>query len=306
MEMPSQIGPYRLVRRLGQGGMAEVYLAVVYGASGFEKRVAIKTLLQELHGYGEFERILIEEAKLGARLQHRNLVQVHDLGLDNGIYYVRMDYVDGADLGTLMKKERPSPELALLIAEEVAMALDYVHRFADDLGRPLGLVHRDVSPSNILLSRAGEVKLADFGIAKATRLAEITRGNVRKGKYAYMSPEQVEGEAVTHQSDQFALGVTLMELCLGRRPYDGETVLDTMDKIRQTAPPDVTGLGKALQALIRCCLSKDPLDRFPSADELRQAITYARRYLPAVAHKDLGAWVRRMLVDSDEAAGPRI
>ena len=294
-DTPSQLGPYRLLRRLGRGGMAEVHLAVVYGASDFEKQVALKLLLSELRGRGEFERLLIEEAKLGARLVHRNLVQVHDLGLDTGIYYVRMDYVDGADLGSLLRRDRPSPELALLIVEEVAIALDYVHRFTDDGGRPIGLVHRDISPSNILLSRAGEVKLADFGIAKATELAAITHGNVRKGKYAYMSPEQIESDRVTPKSDQFSVGITLMEMCCGRRPYDGASVMETMDRIRQAAPPDLTGMSPGLQNLIQRCLHRDPAARFQHIDELRHQAALLRRFLPPVTFRDLGAFVARIL-----------
>src|SRR5688572_21566443 len=218
-----QLGPYRLVSRLGHGGMAEVWLALAYGASGFEKKVAVKLLLPECRGHGELERLLIEEARLGARLSHRNLVGVHDLGIDEGTYYVRMDFVDGVDLATRLRRGRPAPELALLVAWEVALALEYVHGVADDAGRPLGLVHRDVSPANILVSRAGEVKLADFGVAKATMLADLTREGVRKGKYAYMSPEQVAGDPLTPRSDHFGLGVTLMELLAGRRPYDADT-----------------------------------------------------------------------------------
>lgn len=295
-----QVGPYRLLRRIGQGGMAEVHEAVVYGGSGFEKRVAIKMLRSELRGRGDLERILIEEARLGARLLHRNLVQVHDLGLDGDVYYVRMDFVDGADLASLIRPglargQRPPVELSLLIAEEIAVALDYVHRFCDDAGRPLGLVHRDISPSNILLSRSGEVKLADFGIAKATHLTEITRGNVRKGKYAYMSPEQVENQRLTGASDQFALGVTLMELCLGRRPYDADSVLETMERIRQAAPPDLSGLGGELPTIIRRCLARDPNERYASTEELRREIARLRRYLPLVTCGDLGRWVSQLL-----------
>lgn len=300
-----QVGPYRLLRRIGQGGMAEVHEALVYGGSGFEKRVAIKMLLPELRGRGDLERILIEEARLGARLLHRNLVQVHDLGLDGDIYYVRMDFVDGADLASLIRPGLPSPEpaaggrppieLSLLIAEEIAVALDYVHRFCDDAGRPLGLVHRDISPSNILISRSGEVKLADFGIAKATHQTEITRGNVRKGKYAYMSPEQVENQRLTAASDQFALGVTLMELCLGRRPYDADSVLGTMERIRQAAPPDLSGLGGELQTIIRRCLARAPEDRYATSEELRREIARLRRYLPLVTCSDLGRWLQSIL-----------
>ena len=303
-DTPDYLGPYRLLKRIGQGGMAEIHQGVASGASGFEKKVALKLLLPELRGRGEFERLLIEEAKLGARLVHRNLVQVHDLGLDSGIYYVRMDYVDGADLGTLLKRERPRLELALLIMEEVALALDYVHRFSDETGRPIGLVHRDISPSNILLSRAGEVKLADFGIAKATQLAEITGGNVRKGKYAYMSPEQVESGRVTPHSDQFSVGITLMEMCCGRRPYDGSSVMETMDLIRQAAPPDLQGMSVGLANLLQRCLKREPTARFPDAEELRHHIAQLRRYLPPVTFRDLADWVQRLT--TAEPAAPAV
>jgi eukaryotic-like serine/threonine-protein kinase len=290
VDLPSRLGPYRIVRRLGQGGMAQVFLALAYGASGVEKRVALKTLLPELQGSGELEQLLIDEAKLGAQLTHRNLVQVHELGTADGVYYVRMDFVDGADLATLSRRARPSAELALLVAEEIALALSYVHRATDDAGRPLGLVHRDVSPSNILVSRAGEVKLADFGVAKATMLADITRANVRKGKYAYMSPEQVTGEPIGPASDQFALGVTLMELVSGRRPYDGDGPLETMEKIREATPPVVDDLPAELRSIVRRCLARAPADRFADAESLRVAIASVRRGLPSVGEPDLARW----------------
>ncbi|HZS37205.1 MAG TPA: serine/threonine-protein kinase [Polyangia bacterium] len=288
----ARLGPYRLIRRLGRGGMAEVFLATAFGASGFEKKVAIKTLLPELQGNGELERLLIEEAKLGGLLSHRNLIGVQELGVDAGVYWVRMDYVDGLDLKTRLERGLPPPELALLIAEEVALALAYVHAFAGDDGRPLGLVHRDVSPSNILVSRAGEVKLADFGVAKATGLADITRANVRKGKYAYMSPEQVAGAPLGPASDQFGLGVTLMELLCGRRPYDGETPLATMERIREAAPPDVSALDVDLQELVRGCLAKAPEARFEDLESLGRAIAAARARRPPSSLLDLARWLQ--------------
>jgi eukaryotic-like serine/threonine-protein kinase len=284
------LGPYRLLRRLGAGGMAEVFLAVAYGASGFEKRVAVKTLLPELRDNPQLQRSLIEEARLGARLQHRNLVQVHDLGVADGVYYVRMDYVDGPDLRTLLAARRPPPELALLVAEEVALALRFVHLATDDDGRPLGLVHRDISPSNVLVSRAGEVKLADFGVAKATMLADVTQANVLKGKYSYMSPEQVKGEPLSPRSDQFSFGVTLVELLCGRRPYDGTTPLETMELVRSAAPPDLQPLDQDLQALLLRCLAATPDGRFPDDDQLLRALA-ACRQIRAATIADLACWV---------------
>ncbi len=286
-----RIGPYRIIRKLGQGGMAQVFLGVAFGASGFEKQVAVKLLLPELEHSAELVRALIEEARLGAQLAHKNLVQVHHLGVAEGRYYVVMDFVDGQDLATLARRGLPPPELTLAIGEELARALDYVHRVGDGAGRPLGLVHRDVSPSNVLLSRAGEVRLGDFGVAKATLLADITRGNVRKGKYAYMSPEQVAGEPLGPASDQFSLGVTLYELLAGRRPFDGEGPHDTMERVRRADPPDAAALPPPARALLLRCLSRDPAARFASAEELRRALSAARRHFPEAGEPDLARWV---------------
>ncbi len=275
--------------------MAQVFEATAFGASGFERTVAVKALLPELQGDGEFERLLIEEARLGARLRHRNLVQVHHLGTDRGMYYVQMEYVEGADLATLY---RPAPlpvPLTLLVAEEVALALEYVHSLTDPVGRPLGLVHRDVSPSNVLVSTSGEVKLGDFGIAKATMLAETTRASIRRGKYAYMSPEQVSGRPLTAQSDQFGFGVMLLELLTGRRPFDGASPVETMDRIKEARPPDVEGLPEGLGVIARRCLARRPEDRFESAEALRVELAEARRLQLLIGIPDLGRIVRLRL-----------
>ncbi len=297
-----RLGRYKIVRLLGEGGMARVYLARAFGASGFEALVALKLLRPELRGAGEPQRLLIEEARLGARLRHRNLVAVHDLAVDDGAYYAVMEYVDGADLASLLRAAPIPLELALLCVEEVALALEHVHAATDERGRPLGLVHRDVSPANILVSRAGEVKLADFGIAKATALADQTLTNVRKGKYAYMSPEQVAADRLDASSDQFGLGVTLVELICGRRPFDGASVIDTMDNIKAAAPPPwLTELPGDLEAIARRCLARDPAARFPSAAALRRALSDARRTRTPVSAPDLGAWLRG--VASGAAAG---
>lgn len=309
--LPRPFGPYRLLRRLGQGGLAEVHLALAFGASGFEKRVAIKTLLPELRGDGACERLLIDEARLSASLQHRGLVQVHDLGVCDGQYFVRLEYIEGADLQALLRAgERPDPALCLLIAEELAYALDYVHRKQDDKGRPLGLVHRDVSPANVLLSTAGEIKLGDFGVAKATHLQDHTRAGVRKGKYAYMSPEQICGEDLTGQSDLFSLGVLLAELLVGRRPFDsgqGSSPQQTMERIRTADPADLaslSGLSIELGGLLRRCLARNPQDRQRSAAELGHALGRARRAFATVGPPELAAWVGRCLQGAPGPAAP--
>ncbi len=283
---PTPFGPYVLLERLGQGGMAEVFRARAFGASGFETTVVVKRLLPERAGDPHYEKMFIEEARLHARLHHRNLVQAHELGVVDGAYYVRLEWVDGVDLATLLAGAPLDEPLALLVGEELALALDYVHRATDDAGRPLGLVHRDVSPSNVLLSKEGEVKLADFGIAKATLLREQTRSGVRKGKYAYMSPEQANGAALTAASDQFALAVTLCELLTGARPFD--------DEARDEVPP-LPGVSDDLRAVLQRALALAPAARFESSEALRRELARLRRGRRPVSLPELGAWVRSRL-----------
>jgi serine/threonine-protein kinase len=289
MTSRASIGPYSLVRPLGRGGMAEVHLAIAHGASGFARPVAIKTLVPELWGTPELERALIHEARLAGRLLHRNLVAVLGLGVDDGVYYVVMEWVDGGDLATLTRRRALPLELTLLVIEEVALGLDHVHRAVDDRGLLLGLVHRDVSPSNILVSRAGEPKLGDFGIAKATALADLT-GGTRKGKYVYMSPEQLAGEPLGPASDQWSLAVTMIELATGARPFDTETALATMENIRAGAA-DLSRLPPDLAAIAARCFAPVPADRYPAVEAMRIAIAEARRARPPVALPDLAAWV---------------
>src|SRR5688572_11837998 len=180
MSAPTSLGPYVLERRLGRGGRCEVFLARAFGASGFEKQVAVKTLLPEYAHDGAAQKMFLDEARLQARLSHRNLVSAHDLGVDAGRYYVRLDWVDGLSLAQLLEGRALAAPAALFIAGELLLGLDALHRVADDAGRPLGIVHRDLSSGNVLLSKEGEVKLADFGIAKATRLKEETHAGLRK------------------------------------------------------------------------------------------------------------------------------
>lgn len=300
-----QLGPYRIVRRLGAGGMAEVHLARRFGASGWEKEVAIKVLRAEHRGHAELERLLIAEAHLGARFAHPALVQVHDLGLASGTYYVCMDYVDGGDLRALLRR-RPLPRpLALYIGEQLALALAYVHRLGDEHGRPLGLVHRDVSPGNVLLSRSGAVKLSDFGIAKATAAEDRTWGRLRKGKYAYMAPEQIIGAELAGTADIFSLGITLHELLLGRHPFETATAgeegpLAMMEAIRRASLPpehDFADLSPGLCTLLRRTLARDPRERLGSAALLARELAEERRSLSAAGLLELSAWV-------GAAAGP--
>jgi eukaryotic-like serine/threonine-protein kinase len=286
------IGPYPLVRRLGRGGMAEVHLARAHGASGFERPVAIKLLAPELAGEPELERALIREATLAGTLHHRNLVAVLGLGVHDGSYYVVMEYVDGTDLARHLDGPVAEP-LALHVVHELAIGLDYLHTATAATGLPLGIVHRDVGPANVLVSTTGDVKLGDFGIAKATAFADHTAAGARKGRYAYMAPEQLAGEPVTGAADQFGLGVTLVELVTGARPFTGETPWALRDAIR--GGPALGGLAPDLAAIATRSLAFDARDRFPSVAALRAAVAEAQRTRPPASAIELGAWVRARL-----------
>lgn len=271
--------------------MAEVLRAEAVGASGFRTEVALKVLLPELRGVASLEKLLLEEARLGAELRHPNLVAVHDLGFDQGIYFVRMELVDGADLATLARGEAIEPALALALVEPVALALAYVHARKDAQGLPVDLVHRDVSPQNVLVSNEGHIKLGDFGIAKQVHAAETTQAHLRRGKYAYMSPEQIGKQKLSGKSDQFGLGVMLYELCMGVRPFEGESPLVVLDKIRAAAPPDVSSLPEEVGELILRCLSRAPEDRYPSTEALARTLFAVRRMLRPLGPLDCAEWV---------------
>jgi serine/threonine-protein kinase len=291
--MIAAIGPYEIVGRLGRGGMAEVHLAIAHGASGFQRRVAIKTLAPELIGDHELTRALIREATIGGQLHHRNLVAVLGFGVHEGDYYAVLEYVDGRDLASHL--DGPiREELALYVVHELALGLAHLHAARDVRGLPLGLVHRDVGPANTLVSTSGDVKLGDFGIVKATALADRTGAGTRKGRYAYMAPEQLAGEPVTAAADQFGLAVTLVELVTGERPFAGPheaTPWALRDQIAtgrwttsQTIAPD-------LAAIATRALAFAPHDRFASIGGLAATIADARARRPAITAADFGAWV---------------
>jgi serine/threonine-protein kinase len=271
--------------------MAEVHLAIAHGASGFERLVALKTLAPELAGDADLERALIREATLAGRLHHRNLVAVNGFGVADGHYYAVMEYVDGGDLATLLDGTPLDESLALHIVAELALGLSYLHTARDDRGLPLGLVHRDVGPANVLVSTTGDVKLSDFGIAKATALADRTAAGARKGTYAYMSPEQLAGEPLDATSDQFGLAVTMVELITGQRPFAGDTPWATMESIRN-GEARLDGVAGDIAAIARRAFAVDPRARFPSVDDLREAVMRAQQARPPCGPVALGGWVR--------------
>ncbi len=277
-----RLGRYRLVRKLATGGMAEVFLAVATGPEGFEKVVVVKRVLHHLSEDPRFVEMFLDEARLAARLEHPNIVQIFDLGEVGGRYFIAMEYLRGLPVSHLLRRTRargqefPHP-LAALVVSRAASALHYAHRLRGPDGRPLGIVHRDISPDNLFVTREGVVKVLDFGIAKAvTNRHETTAGTI-KGKFAYMSPEQVRGQRLDARSDVFSLGVVLYELTTSVRPFEGTSDILTVSAILNDPPPrpmDIfPGYDPALEAICLKCLAKDPDQRWASAGELAAALS---------------------------------
>ncbi|MEE2789602.1 MAG: serine/threonine-protein kinase [Myxococcota bacterium] len=295
MDVPTtQLGRYVLLRPLASGGMGEIYLAEAPGAANFKKRVAIKRILPHLAKNPDFVEKFIDEANVMVQLHHGNIVPVLELGDQHGELYLVMEYLPGRDLKAVLHRLRRNQsklpiDLALWIIAEVCAGLDYAHRKTTDAGVPLDIVHRDVSPSNICLGAAGEVKLVDFGIARAGgRLQNSVSGSLQ-GKFVYMSPEQADGGKVSPKSDIFSLGLVLYELLCGVRPFEGKSDTETLRHVRTKsieAPSTLLPtIPDDLDALVLKALARSSADRFESAGQMGRAIT---RYL-AVNESDVGA-----------------
>ncbi len=276
----ARLGRYQVIRRLQRGGMAELYLARHLAEGGYEKIVAVKRVLPHLAEDETFVRMFLNEARLAAALTHGNIAQVLDFGSEGDEHYLVLEYVHGCSLHELLRASGKHGGVplgcALTVVHEVAAALHYAHDKAGPDGRPLGLVHRDVSPSNVLVSYDGEVKLVDFGIAKATAHTRVTRSGTIKGKLAYMAPEQVRGEAIDRRADVFSLAVVAYELCTGRRCFVAPGEFALINRVaagRYEAPSSVRpGFPAALEAIIARGLSVAVDDRFESARALQLAI----------------------------------
>jgi len=290
--MEQTFGRYRLLERLGKGGMAEVFKAKSFGVEGFEKVLVVKRILPELARNARFVEMFVHEAKLAVRLSHTNIVQAFDLGKvppSDGqgpdSYFIAMEHVAGLDLAALLARAarlgKPLPVgFCLFVASEVAKGLDHAHRRCDDQHEPLGIVHRDVSPQNVLLSWEGEVKVTDFGIAKARDLYRDRPSAVREGRMAgkagYMSPEQARGEDVDARSDIFSLGTLLYEMLAGRNPFRQSTPGDTLEAVKQGLVPPVHTFREEMDPELSDVLAKAmaplPQDRFASAGKLHDEI----------------------------------
>ncbi len=277
IESGTQIGRYEMMRPLAIGGMAQVYLAKATGIEQFEKLVVFKRILPGLSNDPQFVSMFLDEARLAASLQHPNIAQVYDIGCADGDYFFVMEYVDGKDVGRIrrqaatMKLDLPISH-ALRIVMETARALHSAHERCASDGTPLNIVHRDVTPSNILVTYEGCIKLIDFGIAKATGRKTETKTGIRKGKTSHMSPEQCVGDPIDRRSDIFTLGILLFELTTGTRLFKADSEYETMQRIvrgRTPLPSDrKNDYPQALESIVLRALERDPDDRYQTAKQL--------------------------------------
>ncbi len=277
---PQTFGKFQLLKKLATGGMAEVWLARHSGIEGFQRMLVLKRILPHLADDPEFVQMFLNEAKIAARFNHPNIAQIYDLGEANGTYYIAMEFVHGEDLGRVMRKawnagQWVAQPLAIRIVASACEGLYYAHTKADDKGQPLKVVHRDVSPQNILISFDGSVKLVDFGIAKAADAQSMTRSGAIKGKFAYMSPEQAAGRVVDQRSDLFSIGLVLYELLTGVRPLKRDSELATLQaalECRIEPPSKVADVPPELDAVVMGALARAADDRYRDARQFQMAL----------------------------------
>ncbi len=279
--IPMRVGRYEVISHLATGGMAQIYLARQTGLGSFERHVVLKTILRERASDQRFVTMFLDEAKLAATLNHQNVAQVYEVDQADGAYFMAMEYVHGentrAILETTLRRGWTIPlELALMIISGAAAGLHHAHERRGKGGQPLNIVHRDVSPANIMVGYDGSVKVLDFGIAKAEERATKTVGGTIKGKYGYMSPEQCKGKPIDRRSDIFALGICLYELTTLRRAFKGNDDFETMKRIvsGDVVPPSVAvpGYPQELEAIVLTAMATEPDQRFQTAAELIEAL----------------------------------
>ena len=268
---------YRVIEKLESGGMAEVYRAESEGLQGFRKQVAIKRVLPHLSEKKKFISMFLDEARLSAHLSHSNCVQVFDIGVGDNAYFIVMEYVDGANLKSIaesLKKQGHAFPVAaaVLIALEICKGLAYAHELSDPNGEPLHIVHRDMSPPNVLITKHGEVKIVDFGLAKANSQLEKSEPGIIKGKFSYLSPEAAMGQDVDPRTDVFAVGIILWELLSGQRLFLGDTDFQTVKKVQQAMVPPIAQLNAdvppELEKIIAKALARDVALRYRNARDL--------------------------------------
>jgi len=304
-EILEEYGNYFLLEKIAIGGMAELFKAQQRGVQGFQKIVAIKRILPHFSDNEDFVTMFIDEAKLAAQLTHPNIAQIFDLGKAGSSYYIAMEYVNGRDLRTLLRKVRecgiPFPEqVAAFVVMKVAAALDYAHRKRGFDDRELKLVHRDISPQNVILSTEGAVKLVDFGIAKAASKASHTVAGALKGKLLYMSPEQATGQPLDNRSDLYSLGLVLFELLTGERCFQADSELGVLEKVRLGRVSDLLSLNpkvsKEMAAIVNRALQKSVDHRYPSARFMERDLRdYLQRQGTPITEHDVAEYMQALL-----------
>ncbi len=274
-------GKYQLFASLGRGGMADVFLSVARGQMGFNKLAVIKRLRQALAEEPAFRNMFLDEARLAARLSHPNIVHTYEVGEQGGVYFIAMEYLEGQSLNKVLKeahrrKEPLDPQFCARVVADALAGLHYAHELRDYDGRPLGVIHRDVSPHNVFVTYDGHTKLVDFGIAKAALSSTETEVGVLKGKVAYMSPEQAMGSRIDARSDLFPMGIVLWELVTGQRLMTGDNAANTLHRLMNEPIPllsrVVPGTDSGLERIVARALEKEPARRFQSAAEMREAL----------------------------------
>lgn len=298
--LPAPFGKYFLLEKIATGGMAEVFKAKTFGVDGFEKIVCIKKVLSHWASDPEFIQMLIDEAKLSASLSHPNIVQVLDLGSFENAHFIAMEYIEGFDLKTLMsqvaeKKEKIPTEIASFIALQTLAGLDYAHKKADAAGSALNIIHRDISPHNVLLSHNGEVKITDFGIAKATQKQSFTSTGMLRGKYSYMSPEQVRSEILEGKSDVFSLGIVFFEMLTGKKCFPGDSEIIILDKIRssQIKIEDIPAeLPTRLREILAKALAQNPAERYDAESMQVDLAQFLATIKPGFIAKNLADYLK--------------
>src|SRR5258707_2549917 len=299
---------YRITERVAAGGMAEVFRGVAESMRGFKKNIAIKRILPSLTKNKKFVAMFLDEARLSLSLQHANIVQVFDIGHSEDTYFIVMEFVDGVDLKALTEWRRRLGRRipiahTLYIVMEICKGLSYAHEMVSpETGRPLGIVHRDISPPNVLISKQGEVKVVDFGLAKATSQIETTDPGVVKGKMSYLSPEAARGEEVDASADIFAVGILMYELLTGKRLFYGETDYQTVELVRNAKIPPIKPqnpqVEPELEDIVRKALAKRKEDRFVTPTDMQDALaqySYSRGL--KVISRDIAELVRQCLDD---------
>lgn len=291
---------YSIIKRLDKGGMAEVFLGKSASLEGFDKVVAIKRVLPDLAKNERFVNMFLDEAKISLHLDHANIVSVFDVGRSGQSYFIVMEFIDGTNMKRLIEGHAMPLDLACYVAVEVCKALVYAHEKLDSNGQPQHIVHRDISPPNILISRDGEVKLTDFGLARAASQLESTDPGVVKGKFAYLSPEASVGEEVDLRADIFALGVVLWESLAGRRLFQGQTDLETLQNVRACTVPPIHSvrhdIPASLDRILNRALAKNRADRYSSAREFgRELSRFLVQEGMSVTSYDLAAWIQERI-----------